>query len=61
MFSAFRMGPAARISIEYYSELLNHMSENWEVVARRKYTDYNENRKVIGIFFSRRDFPIFDT
>ena len=27
------------ISIEYYSELLNHVSKNWEVLAQRKYTD----------------------
>ena len=33
------------ISIEYYSELLNHFSENWEVLALRKYTDYSSNRK----------------
>ena len=27
------------ISVEYYSELLNHVSKNWEVLARRIYTD----------------------
>ena len=27
------------ISIKYYSELVNHVSGNWEVLARRKYTD----------------------
>ena len=27
------------ISIEYNSELLNHVSKSWEVPARRKYTD----------------------
>ena len=36
-------GPAASgrglCDIEFYSELLNHVSENWEVLARPKYTD----------------------
>ena len=32
------------ISIEYNSELLNHMSKNWEVVARRKYIEMTCNR-----------------
>ena len=27
------------ISIEYYSELLNHVPKNWEVLARPKYID----------------------
>ena len=34
------MGPA-RISIQYYEELVNHVSRNREVLARRKYTDNN--------------------
>jgi len=46
MFSAFRMGPAASgrelcdIDRVYYSELLNHVSENWEVLSRRKNIDH---------------------
>ena len=60
MSSAFRMAHTVWvrqsangdcvISIEYYLELLNHVSKNWEVLTRRKYTDYNSNRKskVIG-------------
>ena len=44
MFSAFlwvRQPAVAEclISIEYYSELLNPASKNWEVPARGKYTD----------------------
>ena len=46
MFSVFRMVPQSAdadcvISIEYYSEILNDVSKNWEVLVRRKYTDYN--------------------
>ena len=26
-------------SLDYYSDLINHMSENWEVLAQRKYPD----------------------
>jgi len=26
--------------MEYYSELLNYASKNWEILTRRKYTDY---------------------
>ena len=43
MISAFRVRPAASglcdiadiISVEYYSELLNHVSKNWEVLTVR--------------------------
>ena len=36
------MGPAdteCMILIVYHSKLLNHVSKNWEVLTRRKYTD----------------------
>ena len=70
MFSVFRRSPAASgpsaadadclISREYYSELLNHMSKNWEALAGRNYTDCNSigNPQIIGIFSSCKDFPI---
>ena len=53
MFSAFRMGPAAS------GGGLRDI-EKWEVLAWRKYADYNLDPKseVIGIF-SCKDFPIF--
>ena len=39
MYSAFCLGLAASgrglWDIEYYLELLNHVSENWEILARR--------------------------
>ena len=51
------------VSIEYYSELLNHVSENWEVLARQKYTDildFNYNRYIFAVpglpSFLTRDF-----
>ena len=49
------------ISIEYYSELLNNVSENWEVLARRKYTDYNSNRKIYWYIFVVQGLPNFLT
>ena len=50
------------ITIEFYSELLNRVSENWEVLARRKYTDNLDFPIliIIGIFSSYQDFPIFE-
>ena len=50
------------ISVEYYSELLNHASEISEVLARRKLTDYNENRKnKLSVYFSLAGtFQFFD-
>ena len=42
-FWAFLMGPVASgrgLSIVYNSELFNHVSNNWEVVAGQNYTDY---------------------
>ena len=41
MFSAFRMGLAANrvIPIEYYSDLLNHVSKYGKILERRKNTD----------------------
>ena len=66
MIFTFRMGPAASgadytILIEFYSELLNHVSENWEVLARRKYThdlDFSILVK-IGKLSTCKDFRIF--
>ena len=60
-FSAFRMGPVASghdcvISLKYYSELPNHGSENWEVFARRKYTD---NLAFSILIINRYIFDIF--
>ena len=42
------------VSIEYYSELLNHVTENWEIHARQKYTDnlafcVNYNRYIFAV------------
>ena len=47
----------------YYSELLNHVSWNWEVVARRKYTDNLAFSIliIIGVFSPCHDVPMFDT
>ena len=44
MFSAFRLGPAAsgrgrRDINKVFSELVNHLSKNREVLIRRKYTN----------------------
>ena len=39
------------ISIEYYSELLNHVRKNREVLAQR-------NQYIISIFSPCQDFPI---
>ena len=33
------------LSMKYYWELLNHLSEIWEVLGWRKYTNFNSNRK----------------
>ena len=58
MCSAFRLGQAAdRVLFRGTKSRV----PKWEVLARRKYTDYNSNRKkqVIGIFSSGKDFPIF--
>ena len=51
------------ISIEYYSYLLNHVSKNLEVLARRNY-NFNLGFPVfiiIGIWSPCQDFPFFDT
>ena len=47
--------------ISFNSESVNHSSKNWEVLARRKYMDYDTNRisQVSGIFWSGQDIPIF--
>ena len=39
------------ISIEFYLELLNHVSEIWEVLSRGKYTD--------KLAFSTQDISFF--
>ena len=64
MISAFRMGPVAsgRGLCDVDRVLFGvTKSENWEALARRKNTDYNQNRKsqVIGNFSSCKGFPIF--
>ena len=76
MISVFRMGPAASglgqsesdylTSIEYYTKLPDYVSENLEVLARRKYTenlDFSVRIPIciFGIISPRKDFPIFDT
>ena len=68
MFLSFRMGQAAegpargqRLCDIDPEELVNHVSKNREVLARRKYTD-NLAFSVcimIGIFSPCQDFPIF--
>ena len=69
MVSVFGMGSeACGVSdMEYYSELLNHISEKWEVLARRKYTDYKltfiikiEKFK-LSVYFRRRRTSNFCT
>ena len=65
MFSAFRMGPAASgrelcdIDRVYYSELLNHVSENFEVLARRRYTDHLAFPDYDWYIFAVPGLPIF--
>ena len=53
MFLSFRMGQAAegpargqRLCDIDPEELVNHVSKNREVLARRKYTDYNTETPV---------------
>ena len=49
MISAFRIGPAAG-------------SENWEVLAREKFTNnLSLNTFIIGIFYPARTSRFFDT
>ena len=58
MFLSFRMGQAAegpargqRLCDIDPEELVNHVSKNREVLARRKYTDYiTKKPQVIGTF-----------
>ena len=49
------------ILINYYSELLYHMSKNWEVWHDEKYTDKwaFSILIIIGIFSPCQDFSIF--
>jgi len=64
MISAFRVRPAGGdfvISMDYYSELLNHVPENLEVLAREKYTNNLAFLIIIGIFSPYQDFHFFDT
>ena len=68
MFSEFRMGPAAsgrglRGIDRVLFKVTKSRVKKWEVLARRKYTYYNSNRKteVISIFSSCKEFPFFDT
>ena len=62
---AFRLGPEAsrcglrdidRVHRYYNSELLNHVSKNWDVLAGRNKTDYNlfEKKKKLSVYFRRR-------
>ena len=45
------------ISVECYSELLYHVSNNWEVLTWWKCTDYNENRKSYRYSFIVQGLP----
>ena len=53
----FTYGSGSQRTIEYYSKLLNHVSENREILARQKYTDNLafSTRLIIGIFSSCKD------
>ena len=42
------------------SELLNRMSKNWDVLARREYTDYNPSYRYIFIVQGLPNFPTLD-
>ena len=60
---AFRMSrqPAdadSVISIEYFSELLNDVSKNWELLALENFTSFSI-LIIIGIFSWYMDFQIF--
>ena len=51
------------ISIEYFSELQNHVPGNWEVLVRENHSN-NLSFSIsfiIGIFSLCRDFPILNT
>jgi len=48
------------ISIEYYSELLNHVSKNWEVLVRKKLTD-KFGISILLAYFSDKNIPFFKT
>ena len=68
MFSVSGMGPAesGRVLFDIDRVVLRISKsrvKKWEVLARRKYTYYNSNRKteVTSIFSSCKDFPFFDT
>ena len=47
------------ILIEYYSELLSHVSKNWEVRTPDTTKIVKRKGQVIGIFSSCMDYPIF--
>ena len=55
MFSAVRMGPAVSAIDRVLISFAKSFVKRWEVLARQKYTDHNENRKneVIGMYFRR--------
>ena len=57
MVSVFGMGSeACGVSdMEYYSELLNHISENWKDFPTKI------GKSVIGLFSSQKDFQFFYT
>ena len=55
------MGSAASgrgLSIEYFSDLVNQVSKNWDVLPQRKYTcmhtDYSTNKKPKLLVYFRR-------